>query len=91
MDLEKLDLEKHLIKMGMPILQEIIGKDELEAISLITNKSINEVMIANLLVKSNGYEIFSHKLLRGYAIHFLPENYKSYLEYNKTDKKFNLI
>ena len=33
MELEKLDLEKHLIKMGMPILQDIMGRDELEAIS----------------------------------------------------------
>ncbi len=90
MDLEKLDLEKHLIRMGMPILQEIIGKDELEAISLITNKSINEAMITDLLIKSNGSDIFSDRLLRGYVIHFLPENYKSYLEYNKTDKKISL-
>ena len=58
MELEKLDLEKHLIKMGMPILQDIMGRDELEAISLITNKSINEAMIANLLIKSNGSDIF---------------------------------
>ena len=61
MELEKLDLEKHLIKMGMPILQDIMGRDELEAISLITNKSINEAMIANLLIKSNGSDIFSDK------------------------------
>ena len=33
MELEKIDLKNHLIKMGMPILQEIIGRDELEAIS----------------------------------------------------------
>ena len=87
MELEKLDLETHLIKMGMPVLQEIIGKEELEAISLITNKNINETMIANLLIKSNGYDIFSDPLLRGYVINFLPENYKSYLEFGKTNKK----
>ena len=37
MELEKLDLKDHLIKLGMPILQEIIGVDELKAISKITN------------------------------------------------------
>ena len=31
MEIEKLDLKDHLIKMGMPILQEIIGVDELKA------------------------------------------------------------
>ena len=89
MELEKLDLEKHLIKMGMPILQDIIGRDELEAISLITNKSINESMIANLLIKSNGTDIFSDSIMRGYVIHFLPNTYKSYLEFNRYDKKIN--
>lgn len=89
MELEKLNLEKHLIKMGMPILQDIIGRDELEAISLITNKSINESMIANLLIKSNETEIFSDPVLRGYVIHFLPDIYKSYLEFNRYDKKID--
>lgn len=89
MELEKLDLKNHLIKMGMPILQDIIGRDELEAISLITNKSINESMIANLLIKSNDTEIFSDPVLRGYVIHFLPDNYKSYLEFNRYDKKID--
>ena len=86
MNLPALDLKNHLIKMGMPILQEIIGREELEAISLITNKSINETMIAELLIKSNGEEIFSERLLRGYVIHFLPANYKSYLEFNNENK-----
>tara|TARA_B100001057_G_scaffold244481_1_gene244774 strand:- start:2892 stop:4646 length:1755 start_codon:yes stop_codon:yes gene_type:complete len=87
MELEKLNLENHLIKMGMPVLQDIIGKEELEAISLITNKNINEVMIAELLIKSNGDDIFSDSLLRGYVINFLPEEYKSYLEYGNSNKK----
>ena len=69
--------------MGMPVLQEIVGRDELEAISKITNKSINETMIAELIVKSSGGDLFSDKLLRGYVIHFLPNTYKSYLEFNK--------
>ena len=73
--------------MGMPVLQDIIGKEELEAISLITNKNINEVMIAELLIKSNGDDIFSDSLLRGYVINFLPEEYKSYLEYGNPNKK----
>lgn len=90
MELEKLDLQTHLIKMGMPVLQEIIGKEELEAISLITNKNVNETMIADLLIKSNGYDIFSDALLRGYIIHFLPNNYKSYLEFGKIDKDVTL-
>ena len=89
MNLEKLDLRSHLIRMGMPILEEIIGKDELEAISKITNQSINESMIADLLIKSNGSEIFSDSLLRGYIINFLPDNYKSYLEYNNHNKRFD--
>jgi len=89
MELEKLDLEQHLIKMGMPILQDIIGRDELEAISLITNKSVNESMIANLLIKSNGTDIFSDPMLRGYVIHFLTDNYKSYLEFGRHDKKID--
>ena len=87
MELEKLNLENHLIKMGMAVLQDIIGKEELEAISLITNKNINEVMIAELLIKSNGDDIFSDSLLRGYVINFLPEEYKSYLEYGNSNKK----
>ena len=89
MDLQPLNLENHLIKMGMPVLQDIIGKDELEAISLITNKNINEVMIAELLIKSNGDDIFSDPLLRGYVINFLPEEYKSYLEFGNSSKKVN--
>ena len=89
MELKTLNLENHLIKMGMPVLQDIIGKEELEAISLITNKSINEAMIANLLIKSNGTDIFSDPLLRGYVIHFLTEDYKSYIEFNRYDKKID--
>jgi len=89
MNLEKLDLRSHLIRMGMPTLEEIIGKDELDAISKITNQSINESMIADLLIKSNGSEIFSDSLLRGYIINFLPDNYKSYLEYNNHNKRFD--
>ncbi len=73
--------------MGMPVLQDIIGQEELEAISLITNKNINEVMIAELLIKSNGDDIFSDSLLRGYVINFLPQRYKSYLEYGNSNKK----
>jgi len=87
MNLEKIDLKTHLIKMGMPILEEIIGTDELKAISLIINKSINEVMIAELLIKSGSSEIFSDALLRGYVIHFLPDQYKSYLEFDNDNKK----
>ena len=87
MELETLKLENHLIKMGMPVLQDIMGKEELEAISLITNKNINEVMISELLIKSNGEDIFSDSLLRGYVINFLPEEYKSYLEYGNPNKK----
>ena len=87
MELETLNLENHLIKMGMPVLQDIIGKEEIEAISLITNKNINEVMIAELLIKSNGDDIFSDSLLRGYVINFLPVEYKSYLEYGNSNKK----
>ena len=89
MELEKIDLRSHLIKMGMPILQEIIGKEELKAISKITNKSINESMIADLLIKSNGTEIFSDAWLRGWIIRFLPNNYKSYLEYGDKNKKID--
>ena len=89
MNLEKLDLRSHLIRMGMPVLEDIIGKDELKAISLITNQSVNESMIADLLIKSNGPEIFSDSILRGYVINFLPGNYKSYLEYNNHNKKLD--
>ena len=87
MNLQPLDLKNHLIKMGMSTLQKIIGKEELRSISLITNKSINEIMISELLIKSGGTEIFSDKFLRGNLINSLPGNYKSYLEfgdYNKT-------
>ena len=87
MELEALNLENHLIKMGMPVLQDILGKEELEAISLITNKNVNEVMIAELLIKSTGDDIFSDSLLRGYVINFLPKEYKSYLEYGNSNKK----
>jgi len=89
MELEKLDLQTHLIKMGMPTLQEIIGVEELKAISKITNKSINETMIADLLIKSGGTEIFSDGWLRGWVIRFLPDNYKSYLEYGDKNKKIS--
>jgi len=89
MDLEKLDLRTHLIRMGMQSLEEIIGKDELEAISLIANRSPNESMIADLLIDSTSNEIFSDNLLRGYVIHFLPEKYKSYLEFNNPNKKLS--
>ena len=89
MNLEKLDLRSHLIRMGMPTLEEIIGKDELEAISLIANRSPNESMIADLLIDSTGNEIFSDNLLRGYVIHFLSENYKSYLEFDNPDEKLS--
>ena len=44
-------------------------------------------MIAELLIKSNGDDIFSDSLLRGYVINFLPEEYKSYLEYGNSNKK----
>ncbi len=90
MELEKLDLKDHLIKLGMPILQEIIGVNELKAISKITNKSINETMIADLLIKSNGNEILSDGLLRGWVIRALPNNYKSYLENANKDKSINV-
>jgi len=89
MNLEKIDLRTHLIRMGMPVLEEIIGRDELEAISLITNKSINEVMIADLLIKSGSSEIFSDALIRGYVIHFLPNEYKSYIEFSNSDEKIS--
>ena len=91
MELEKLDLEQHMIKMGMPILQEIMGRDELEAISKITNKNVNETMIVELLINSNGTDLLSDKLLRGYIIHFLPDKYKSYLKFNDLNKKINIL
>jgi superfamily II DNA or RNA helicase len=86
MNLEPLDLKNHLIKMGMSTLQKIIGKEELRSISLITNKSINEIMISELLIKSSGTEIFSDKFLRGSVINSLPNNYKSYLEFGEHNK-----
>ena len=87
MNLEKLDLRTHLIRMGMPVLEDIMGRDELKAISLITNQSVNETMIADLLIKSNGVQIFSDSWLRGNVIYFLPDKYKSYLAYNNPNKK----
>lgn len=90
MNLEPLDLKNHLIKMGMSTLQKIIGKEELRSIALITNKSINEIMIAELLIKSGGTEIFSDKFLRGNVINSLPSNYKSYLEFEDYNKTLSL-
>ena len=87
MNLEKLDLRTHLIRMGMPVLEDIMGRDELKAISLITNQTVNETMIADLLIKSNGVQIFSDSWLRGNVIYFLPDKYKSYLAYNNPNKK----
>ena len=40
MELEKLDLKKHLIKMGMPVLQEIVGRDELEQFQKLQTKAL---------------------------------------------------
>jgi len=90
MNLEPLDLKNHLIKMGMSTLQKIIGKEELRSIAQITNKSINEIMIAELLIKSGGTEIFSDKFLRGNVINSLPSNYKSYLEFEDYNKTLSL-
>jgi len=46
-------------------------------------------MIADLLIKSGGTEIFSDGWLRGWVIRFLPDNYKSYLEYGDKNKKIS--
>ena len=59
MELEKIDLRSHLIKMGMPILQEIIGKEELKDIirELIDSEDktnpLSDLEISNLLKEQN--------------------------------------
>jgi len=86
MKLKTLDLRTHLIKMGIVNLIEIFGEKKIETLSLIINKNITETIIADLLIKINGTEIFSDNLLRGYIIHYLPPEYKSYLAYEDETK-----
>ena len=89
-ELPKLDLKKHFIKMGMSNLIEIIGEKRIEILSQITGSTINEVLISDLLIESMGEEIFEDNYLRGFVIHFLPDNYKSYLEYGDTTKHVSI-
>ena len=58
MNLQKLDLREHLVKMGMSNLLEIIGEKRVKIISKITEKSITEGLIADLLIQSLEQEIF---------------------------------
>lgn len=86
MNLKPLDLRTHLIKMGISNLIEVIGKKKIETLSLITGKSITETIIADLLIKTGGTEIFSDNLLRGFIIHYLPPEYKSFLAHDDEKK-----
>lgn len=86
MKLNPIDLRVHLINMGISTLIEIVGKKKIETLSLITNKNITEVVIADLLIKTTGIEIFSDNLLRGYIIHYLPPKYKSFLAFEDETK-----
>ena len=54
MKLNPSDLRVHLINMGISTLIEIVGKKKIETLSLITNKNITEVVIADLLIKTTG-------------------------------------
>jgi len=90
MKLKTLDLRTHLIKMGIVNLIQIFGEKKIETLSLIINKNITETIIADLLIKINGTEIFSDNLLRGYIIHYLPPEYKSYLAYEDETKSVSV-
>lgn len=86
MKLKPLDLRTHLIRMGISNLIKIVGEKKIETLSLIINKNITETIIADLLIKIGSTEIFSDNLLRGYIIHYLPPEYKSYLVYEDETK-----
>lgn len=81
MNLETINIKDHFIRMGLPNLIEIIGKNRIDLLLKITNQTLNETSIADLIIESSKEELFSDSLLRGYVIHFLPNEYKSYLEF----------
>jgi superfamily II DNA or RNA helicase len=86
MNLPILDLDTCLLKLGDEILSKILGQDRLRTLSKLTNKSINSIMMIELLKKRLGDQIFSDPILRGNIIFSLKENYKSYL-YNGDENK----
>ena len=75
----KLNLTEFLISLGSNTLAEIYGKERLSAIIETIDTSISERAIVNLLKTRYGSQIFSNKLLRGYVIGSLRNEYLSFL------------
>ena len=86
MNLDKLKLENILLQLGDEILIKVIGKQRIKTLSKLTNKSINSIMMVELLKKRLGNQIFSDSILRGNIIFSLKEEYKSYLFYGDESK-----
>ena len=75
----KLNLTEFLISLDSNTLAEIYVKERLSAIIETIDTSISERAIVNLLKTRYGSQIFSNKLLRGYVIGSLRNEYLSFL------------
>ena len=86
MNLDKLKLENILLQLGDEVLTKVIGEQRIKTLSKLTNKSINSIMMVELLKKRLGNQILSDSILRGNIIFSLREEYKSYLYYGDISK-----
>ena len=86
MKLPRLDLDTSLLQLGDEILSQILGRERLRTLSKLTNKSINSIMMIELLKKRLGSQLFSDPNLRGHIIYSLKDNYKSYLYFGDENK-----
>ena len=86
MKLPRLDLDTSLLQLGDEILSQILGQERLKTLSKLTNKSINSIMMIELLKKRLGSQLFSDPNLRGQIIYSLKDNYKSYLYFGDENK-----
>ena len=79
MKLKSLNLKNQLLNLGAEKLTEILGRDRLSTLKEITHVPINEMTMVELILRRFETQIFSHAILRGYIIHFLKTQYKSYV------------
>ena len=77
--MEALNINKYLYRLGSEKLSNIIGNTRLHSLSSISQKTITESNMVELILNRYGSQLLSNGELRKLIINSLPETYKRYL------------
>ncbi|WP_155827569.1 DEAD/DEAH box helicase [Limisalsivibrio acetivorans] len=89
-NLERLNLNERLKRLGSPILSELVGVDRIKNIIEISSARVKESNLVKFLMLRHGSQVFSVKEIRREVLLRLPTEYQLFILYGATDIKEKL-